>query len=140
MLPEFAYRGGLPAASGLGTWRTPGNKFAMMFLDIFSHGRTGALKSKPASQLLTDQCVVKRLANRNKLSQEFLHRFGPKRFVVATRRSQTERLLTCKPLSAQRVETSSSDLEPLGGRLPVHLATVKQFKDLGYQFRTSPLG
>jgi hypothetical protein len=90
--------------------------------------------------LLADECVVKRFANRQELLQELLNRFGPKRLVVATGRLQAQRPLTRKPLSAQSVKARSSNLQSLGGSLPVHVAAVKDFKDFSDQFRTDSVG
>src|SRR5215471_2586669 len=126
MLPQFAYRGGFPSATGFRTWCTSGNDLAMVLLDIIGHGCPGALEGKPAGQLLANERVVKRFANRQKLLQELLNGFGPKRLVVATGRLQAQRLLTRQPLGAQNVKARSPNLQSLGGSLPVHVAAVKQ--------------
>ncbi len=81
VLPELAHRSGLPPTPRFGAWRAAGDQFAMVLLDVLGHGRSGALKAKPTGQLLANQRVVERFADRQKFPQELLDRFGPKRFV-----------------------------------------------------------
>lgn len=134
MLPEFAYRGRLPAAPGLGAGCTPGDELAKMCLQIIRYGGAGALEVKPASQLLANERVVEWLANRHKLSQKLLDRFGPELLVIATGGLERQGLVADKPLSAQIIKPRAADLESLGSRPPVHIAAIEQLEDIGNQF------
>src|SRR5512139_2382520 len=140
MLPKLAYRSGFPPTTRFRSWRTSGHELAIVLLHIISHGSSGALKGKASGQLLADEGVIKRFALRQELSQELLNLLGPKRFVVAAGSCKAKSLLTRKPLAAQSVKARSSNLQSLGGGLPVHVATVEKLQDFGNQFRTDSVG
>ena len=125
MLPQFPYRRGFPTAPGLGTWRSSGDELAMMLLDVFGYGSPGTLETKPTGQLLADERVIKWFADRDKLPQKLLGWFGPERLVVASGGLEPKALLPRQPLGPQIVKPRSSDLQSLGGCLPVHVAAVK---------------
>ncbi len=139
MLPELAYRRGLPPAPGLRTWRAAGDQFPMVLLDVLGHGGSGALKAKPTGQLLANERVVQRFAERQKLLKKLLDRFGPQRFVIATGRLEPNDFFAREPLRTQVIKPGASNLQPLGGRLPVHLTLVKQLEDFGDQFRANTM-
>ena len=139
MLPQVADSGRFPATPRLGSGRVASHPEREVLLDIPGDGGPGTLEIKTAGQLFGNQRIVEGFAKRQKLLQKALHRLGPSLFVVAPRGVKDQRLLSAQPLSAQALELCPTNLQALGGGLPVHLALIEGLKNLADQFRTDSM-
>lgn len=130
VLPEFADVGALPATTGFGTGRLRGDVLREVLRDVMGDGGAGAVEVQAASQFVSQEGEVERLAVWEDGGEEIMSGLRPSRAMIAAGRLRGEAGLVGEPLMAQFIEAGASDQEAFGGGGGIELAGVEGFEDL----------
>lgn len=129
MLPEFSDGTGLPAAARFGPAFRGRQLLGEVLADVSGHRSAGTMEVVAASQFVSQECKIERLAVRQELFEEIVSVLWPGGLVVATRGAKLEAGAVLQPLVSQFIQARRTDHEPLGCGRGVECTGIEGVED-----------